>query len=194
VSDMRPLGVVIGELRALAANGATGILLIVTEDNRFASISLHNGQIREVSFRRSHNDEAVELLSRVPRVRARFQPGGIPNGRHPPPSDAAIRWLLGGGENQQAAPLPPAALAPSSSGAGVVDRAVLRRQIIEDVAMTYFGPIATLLCEEALSNSADTDQALRQIAANLTAQDEAERFVAEARASLAKAGADRPAR
>ncbi len=185
MSDMRPLSVVIGELRALAAHGATGMLLIVTEDNRFASISLHNGQIREVSFRRSYNDEAVELLSRAAQVRARFQPGGVPISRHPAPSDAAIRRLLGGGENPPAAPMPPAAVA-HSSGAGGVERAALQRRIIEEVAMTYFGPIATLLCEEALSDSADIDQALRQIAANLSAQGEAGRFLADARASLAK--------
>jgi hypothetical protein len=185
VSDMRPLIVVIGELRALAAHGATGILLIVTEDNRFASISLHNGQIREISFRRSYNDEALALLSRVAQVRARFQPGGVPISRHPAPSDAAIRWLLGIDENQQAAPMPPAAAAHSSAVGGM-ERAALQRRIIEEVAMTYFGPIATLLCEEALSDSADIDQALRQIAANLSGQGEAARFLADARASLAK--------
>lgn len=184
MSDMRPLSVVIGELRALVAQGATGILLIVTEDNRFASISLQNGQIREISFRRSCNDEAVELLSRVPRLRARFQAGGVPTSRHPAPSDAVIRRLLGVDEDQQLAPMPPSAAA-RSSGIGGVDRAALQRRIIEEVAMTYFGPIATLLCEEALSSSADTDQALRQIATNLTGQGEAARFLAEARASLA---------
>jgi hypothetical protein len=187
VSEMRPLSGVIGELRALVARSATGILLIVTEDNRFASISLHNGQIREISFRRSCNDEALELLFRVPRVRARFQPGSTPIGRHPAPSDAVIRRLLGVGEDQQAATMPPAAAAPSSGARGV-DRAALRRQVIEDVAMTYFGPIATLLCEEALSSSAGIDQALRQIAANLSGRGEAERFLADARASLAKGG------
>jgi hypothetical protein len=181
---MRPLSVVIDELRALVAQGATGILLIVTEDNRFASVSLQNGQIREISFRRSYNDEAVELLFRVPRLRARFQPGGVPISRHPAPSDAAIRRLLGIDENQPLAPMPPPAVA-RSFGVGGVDRAALQRRIIE-VAMTYFGPIATLLCEEALSSSADIDQVLRQIATNLSGQGEAERFLADARASLAK--------
>lgn len=185
MSDMRPLSVVIGELRALVAHSATGVLLIVTENNRFASISLHNGQIRDISFRRSCNDEAVELLFQAPRVRARFQTGGVPNSRHPVPSDAVVRRLLGAGEDQQLAPMPPAAVA-ASSGVGGVHRAALQRRIIENVAMTYFGPIATLLCEEALSSSAGIDQALRQIAANLSGQGEVERFLADARASLAK--------
>lgn len=62
---------------------------------------------------------------------------------------------------------------------------VRRRSIVEKIALNYFGPIASLLCDEAFAAAADEAQLLRQIASNLPGQDESRRFIAEARAALA---------
>ena len=187
-SEMRPLRTVMREVMALVAQKATGALLIVTEDNRFASIRLRAGKIDEVSFKNRYNDEGVHLLSQVHALRARFQPGVAPPSKHPPIGEAAMRWLLGGFESQ----LPGAAHAPShpttsssttpnsiTSGVGGTDQRSLRREIVEHVALNYLGPIAGLLCDEAFSDGESIDHALRQIAANMTEPGEADRFVAE---------------
>jgi hypothetical protein len=196
-SEMRPLRTVMREVLALVAQKATGALLIVTEDNRFASIRLRAGKIDEVSFKNRYNDEGVELLSQVHTLRARFQPGLAPPTKHLPIGEAAMRWLLGGFENQQPATVsapshsttshPTTAHSTTASGAGGTDQRALRREIIEHVALSYLGPIAGLLCEEAFADGKGVDQALRQVASNLTEPGEADRFVAEVYESINKA-------
>jgi hypothetical protein len=183
-SEIRPLGAVLRELRTLAGQKASGFLFIVTEDNHSASIRLRGGHIEEVSFRNRHNDEAVQLLAKVSGARARFQPGPVSPSRRVPLGEGALNWLLRGNVDQQAAPTKPNR--PNASEIENTDQPQIQRQVIEKIALSYFGPIATLLCEEALSGSHDIEQALHQIASNLTQRDEADQFVAEVIAALAK--------
>jgi len=182
-SEMRPLRVIMREVVALVAEKATGVVLIVTEDNRFASVRLRSGHIEEVSFKNRYNDEGIHLLSQVQTLRARFQPGFAPPSTHPRIGEAAMRWLLGGFENQTPAP-PSTPAAPRAPGASGSDEAMHQREIIERIALGYLGPIAGLLCEEAFSSAKGIDQALRQIASNLSEPGEGDRFLAEAVAAI----------
>jgi len=95
-SEMRPLRVIMREVVALVAEKATGVVLIVTEDNRFASVRLRAGHIEEVRFKNRYNDESIHLLSQVQTLRARFQPGFAAPRTHPPIRGGAKRWVLRG--------------------------------------------------------------------------------------------------
>jgi hypothetical protein len=187
-SEMRPLRVIMREVVALVAQKATGVLLIVTEDNRFASIRFRAGHIDEVSYKNRYNDEGVALLSEVQTLRARFQAGVAPPSKHPPIGEAAMRWLLGGFENQQPTTASAPATTPSShaTGAAGADQLAHRREIIERVALGYLGPIAGLLCGEAFENGKSMDVALRQIASNMSEPGEGDRFIAEVLAAMKK--------
>jgi hypothetical protein len=61
-----------------------------------------------------------------------------------------------------------------------------QRVLVEKIALDYFGPIASLLCDEAFVDENDIDQALVQIGSNLSSRDESQRFVDEAKAALAR--------
>jgi hypothetical protein len=56
---------------------------------------------------------------------------------------------------------------------------------VEKIALSYLGPIAALLCDEAFAASNEMEQVLRQLASNLATAEESGRFLAEARAALA---------
>ena len=187
--EMRPLSAVTQDLKVLVGQKASGIMFIVTEDDRAAWVRLLDGRIEEVRFRNRYNDEAVQLLSQVRSMRARFQPqpsAALPS-KHPALGESAIRWLLGDREDEQfAAPSPPPPTPSTSSSAVGADQSAAQWQIVEKIALSYFGPIATLLCEEALANSKDVHEAVHQIAANLSGPDEARRFETEVLASLAR--------
>ncbi|GLQ94959.1 hypothetical protein [Dyella acidisoli] len=184
VSDFRPLIEVLRELRTLMQKKMSGYFFIATENNHSSTILLRNGQVDEVTFSRYRSDEAVKQLANVSAARARFQPGAIgASVSRTPLGEAALQWLLGGFENdagmrQRTAAVPEQRVAPTGDPATY-------RDAIEKVALSYLGPIAGLLCDEAFSSSKDLEQILQQIGSNLSTPEEFRRFLAEARAVLA---------
>ena len=187
-SEFRPLNAVLAELKALVESRSSGFLFLVTDDNHAASIRLRNGNIEEVSFSNRHNDEAVNLLAGAKAARARFQPSvmaAIPS-KYGPMSAQSIQWLLG--EHLPSEPVGAGAdsvTAPTvQTGQGASNA---QREIVEKVALTFFGPIAALLCDEAFGAARDVEHALQQIAVNLPDRSEADRFLAEARSAVARA-------
>ncbi len=187
MSEIRPLNAVLHELKALVESKASGFLFLVTDENHAATVRLRNGNIEEVSFSNRHNDEAVQMLTKVKAARARFQPSvmaAIPS-KYGPLSAASIDLLLSAHEAFE--PPDPSARGGAPAG-GSADLRTRQRPLVEQIALTYFGPIAALLCEEAFGASADTDHILVQIASNLPERAEADRFLAEARAAVARLG------
>lgn len=184
MSEIRPLSAVLHELKTLVESKASGFFFLVTDENHASSVRLRNGNIEEVSFSNRHSDEAVKMLMKVRAARARFQPSvmaAIPS-KHGPLSTASIDWLLNGHDASAGAQ------GPTVSSGGATDQRARQRSLVENIALTYFGPIAALLCEEAFGASTNVDHILVQIANNLTERAEANRFLAEARAAVARAG------
>jgi hypothetical protein len=187
VSEFLPLVSVLRELKTLAQKKASGFFFIATESNHSSTIRLRNGQIEDVVFSRFRNDEAVQQLSKVTAARARFQPGAITTTDNKVSlSEAALQWLLGGFENDASARQLPKSDPKSAAPAKITTKpsGAAQRETVEKVALNFFGPIATLLCDEAFSASNDIERVLRQIASNMPTSEEAERFLAEARAAL----------
>jgi hypothetical protein len=187
--EFRPLHDVLRELRPLVQQKASGFFFVVTQDNHSCTIRLRNGDIDDVQFSRQRNDEAVQLLSTVSAARARFQPIAVSgSGARGTLSAASRQWLLGGFENAPPALSPGAAAEPEAeaSSTGRAGVSAAQRAVVEKMALNYFGPIAGLLCEEAFVPENDMEQALAQIASNLASPDESRRFMADARAGLAR--------
>jgi hypothetical protein len=188
-NEIRPLNAVLHELKTLVEGKSSGFLFLVADDGQAASIRLRNGNIEEVSFNNRHSDEAVQLLMKVGGARARFQPSvmaAIPS-KHPPLSAASIEWLFGGHEEMSAPATTSAQTSDAASAPSVgADQRDRLRPIVEKIALTYFGPIAALLCEEAFDEPGDIGHTLIQIARNLPERAEADRFLYEVRAAIAK--------
>jgi hypothetical protein len=183
VSEFRPLAEVLRELKALVQKKMSGYFFIATENNHSSTILLRNGQVDEVTFSRYRSDEAVKQLANVSAARARFQPGAIgASAGRTPLGEAALQWLLGGFENDTGM-RQPAAPTPERRAVSVANPAA-HRDAIEKVALSYLGPIAVLLCDEAFSGAKDMEQILQQIGSNLATHEEYRRFMAEARAAL----------
>lgn len=189
-NELRPLIEILRDLKTLALQKASGFFFVVTEDNHSCTIRLHGGQVEDVVFSRHRGDEAVRLLARVPGGRARFQADPA---RSSPVTvslgAASLAWLSGGFE-QEAAELPSAepvrtaVPAGTSAHAGVESLTELQRGIIGRIALDYFGPIAELLCDEALGRPGSIDRALVELASNLPARDQEDSFLDEARRAL----------
>jgi hypothetical protein len=189
-NEFRPLIEILRDLKALALQKASGFFFVVTEDNHSCTIRLRSGQIEDVVFSRHRSDEAVQLLAKVPAGRARFQADPAAAGAaRVSLGEASLSWLMGGFEKSPAA----AATTPAAPRAGAVNVNVQglseeQRATIERIALNYLGPIAALLCDEALGVPGSIDRALVQIASNLPARDQEDQFLAEARAALGLRG------
>ncbi|HEX6832989.1 MAG TPA: hypothetical protein VF132_05595 [Rudaea sp.] len=192
-AEMKPLAAVMAELAALLKARASGVMYVVTDDGRFAQMRLRGGQLDEVSFKAKFNDEAIRLLAQVATAKSRFEQVFLTPGaaRHAPVSAEALQWMLGGfagaGPGDAAAPLARHTPTPQPAPAVAGGLRLPQRAAIEQVALTYLGPFASILCEEAFAGSTDIDKSLQQIASNCTDPAEAARFLAEARAAIAKA-------
>jgi len=190
-NELRPLIEILRDLKTLALQKASGFFFVVTEDNHSCTIRLHEGLVEDVVFSRHRGDEAVRLLARVPAGRARFQADpGRSSPAHVSLGAASLAWL-GGGFEQQAPeppspqPQPSAAVATEvSAHADVESLSDAQRRLIGRIALDYFGPIAGLLCEEALGRPGSVDRALVELASNLPARDQENTFLDEARRAL----------
>lgn len=189
-NEFRPLIEILRDLKALALQRASGFFFVVTEDNHSCTIRLRSGQIEDVVFSRHRSDEAVQLLAKVPAGRARFQADPAAAGAaRVSLGEASLSWLMGGFEKSPSV----AAATPATPRAGAVNVNVQglseeQRATIERIALNYLGPIAALLCDEALGVPGSIDRALVQIASNLPARDQEDQFLAEARAALGLRG------
>jgi hypothetical protein len=189
---MRPLAAVMADLAALIKGRASGVQYIVTDDGRFASVRLRAGVVEEIGFKAKFNDEAIRLLAQVGSARSRFEQVFLTptKSKHAPISADVLRRLLDGSQQSPAPAAPVAKYNTPVSGTPAVPRGVLpmQREAIEKIALTYLGPFASLVCEESLSAAADIERGLLQIATNMADEAEAARFLAEARAAIAKLG------
>lgn len=197
-NEFRPLVQVLREIKALAQKGVSGFAYIVTEDNHSCIVRLHQGQMQEVVYRMLRNEEAVQRLSMVAAAKVRFESSGIsamPVGRAPL-SEASVEWMLGGFEqdlSQHGAPAytPPPVAASGSVAAATPSPPVAMvnpriRQAIEQIALNYLGPIASMLVDEAFAGAGgDPQKAISQLAGQLYSQQESQRFIDEARKALA---------
>lgn len=185
-NEFRPLIEILRDLKTLALQKASGFFFVVTEDNHSCTIRLRSGQIEDVVFSRHRSDEAVQLLAKVPAGRARFQADPAAAGA-PRVSlgEASLNWLMGGFEKGSAASAPATARpAAQAANVNVQGLSAEQRATIERIALNYLGPIASLLCDEALEVPGSIDRALVQIASNLPARDQEDKFLAEARTAL----------
>ncbi len=184
-NEFRPLIEILRDLKALALQKASGFFFVVTEDNHSCTIRLRSGQIEDVVFSRHRSDEAVQLLAKVPAGRARFQADPTAAGAaRVTLGEASLSWLMGGFEKGAATAAGTPAARATAANVNVQGLSDEQRATIERIALDYLGPIATLLCDEALGVPGSIDRALVQIASNLPARDQEDQFLAEARAAL----------
>jgi hypothetical protein len=185
--EFQPLSEILRELKPLVQTKSSGFFFVVTEDNHSCTIRIRNGEIDDVVFSRQRNDEAVRLLATVKAARARFQPIAVSAASaHGKLSDASIKWLLGDFENVPLATSQMAQAEPNISALSRAGAGSGQREVVEKIALNYFGPIASLLCDEAFVDGNDIGQALVQIASNLSSHNESRRFIDDANAAIAK--------
>ncbi len=171
----RPFGAVVGELRRLLVRAETGTLFIVTENNHFASIAIHNGTIIHVTYRNKRNRDAIALLGAIESCKASFQ-STLPRKQYPGelPGNEEIVAQLG-----FEADIPNRA--PSEVGNLITDSEI---EVLQATLMDYLGPAAQLVLSEGLERIAVPMPLVRLLAEEIPDTAEGARFIVEASTRL----------
>jgi len=172
--DLQPIGDLMADLRSLVAKKATGTYCLVTDENHFAMVLIQNGAVLDISYKRQHNEKALDLLRTVNMAKASFKPGALPEKNRVKPAADTVEALLNGGfEAQPVVPSRPAA------GGAAGNMSEEQRASIMELAASYMGPFASVVCDEAFSNSTAIEKVVDEIASNIPDDSDADRFRAE---------------
>jgi len=173
--ESKPIRDLLKEVAGLIRNKATGTYCLVTDENRFAMVSLSEGGVVDINYKGKHNDDALPLLGPVRTARATFQEGSVRHGQAGPPSADTVQRLLAA--DFQA----PANDAPAPGGQSLGQR---EQRVVREIALSYLGPIAEMVCAEAFANGNGLDDVIRHVASNLPSGAEGNRFASEVRQRL----------
>ena len=165
---------IVRQIKSLSKKRETGTLFITTKANRSAQIMLEDGRVVYLSCCNKRGRDALTRLKEIQGGRFRFQPGRpMARPMELPPTSELIEEL------RRAAGLS----TPSSDGRrrGGGQNTVLRisaaqRSELEAALTSYIGPVASIICEEALDTAPDLATAVDVMAAEIPVEENAVRF------------------
>lgn len=163
------------QLRALCARRLTGMVFLVTDDNRMLQMRLEHGEIVQVTHRNRRGLEALAAVSGVGRGRLRFDESSIAS---------AARDELTTKTVFDALAAETAASRPVESPAGSFALPAEMQSTIQSVMVRYVGPMAEFICREQFEHARDIPSLVRSLAAEIPSTDRATKFRTEVAAIL----------
>ena len=171
----------VSEMQRISNNQVTGILFLVSGDNRSAQISFLDGKMVYALCQGKKGGNALDLVANMSELRFRFQEGAIPPLRIDMPSLSAFSSQLlkkntvARGDktivktkNDHA----PLSGSQQSKGQSLDEN---QKKIIQEVLADCIGPMASILCEDHLDSKNTVEDVIEAIAAEIPA-DQATRF------------------
>ena len=171
----------VSEMQRISSNQLTGILFLVSGDNRSAQISFLDGKMVYALCQGKKGENALDLVAHMSELRFRFQVGAIPPSRIDMPSLSAFTSLL---LQKNMAARGDKIIAktkndrPSLSGAQQSKGLSLdenQKKVIQEVLADCIGPMASILCEDHLDSKNTVEDVIEAIAAEIPI-DQATRF------------------
>lgn len=133
----------IDELRRACVEKRSGTMMIATQDNQLARVSLQDGEIVSINYRLKNGREAIPLLRDIKEARVRFSQGRTAAGGDQGgslPSTVDIMLMLSGDK---------AAAAPAT-GTVSTDQVPQALKVIEAELIEVLGPLASIVWTEHL--------------------------------------------
>lgn len=164
---------IMAELRKAVHSKRTGTLFVATEDNNLLRVTLADGQITSLSYRRRHGTGAVPLVRTIAGGRVRFSGGSGQGDKSELPTTEHLLELL----DAAATPAPRIA-------SGRTKGEMLR--IIQSDFVDILGPVAHVIWEEQIGQGYTSIESLiGNLAQQIPDEHQAREFVAQVGRSLA---------
>ena len=180
-AELIPFLRVVDYLRQLCAQGRSGTVFLVSDDNRMAQVRLDKGQIASMLCRNRRGIEALGILRSMANARLRFDETFLVKDEHDNLSTQAIFDALGGGSGgAEAAPsaaTPPRPAAPASTPALALTPAV--KATIQRVMTEYIGPMAEIICDDHFDAAGNLPALVQLLADEISAPAQAAKFRAD---------------
>ena len=164
-AEMLPFQGIVDYLKQLCAQGRSGTVFLVSDDNRMAQVRLDNGQIASLLCRNLRGLEAVGILRGMRHARLRFDESFMARGENDHLSNQAIFEQLFAEGPASPVPAPPALMLTPHVKA-----------TIERVMTQYIGPMAQIICEAHFDAAGNMHALVQLLAGEISAPQQAARF------------------
>lgn len=168
---------IVDYLKDLCAQGRSGTLFLVSDDNRMAQVRLDNGQIASLLCRNRRGLEALGILRDMQHARLRFDESFMANGENDKLSTQAIFDSLSGAAGVAPAAAPAQPAAPAAMQEFRLTPEV--KATIQRVMTQYIGPMAEIICDDHFGAAGNMQALVQLLADEISAPDQAARFRAE---------------
>jgi hypothetical protein len=185
-TELFPFQRIVDYLKQLCAQGRSGTLFLVSDDNRMAQVRLDNGQIASLLCRNRRGLEALGILRNMQHARLRFDESFMVKDENDNLSTQAIfDSLFSSAGGAADAPSGAAPAAPSKSAAAAPARSSalqLTPQVkatIERVMTQYIGPMAEIICDDHFDAAGNMQALVQLLADEISAPEQAAKFRAD---------------
>jgi hypothetical protein len=186
-AEMLPFQGIVDYLKQLCAQGRSGTVFLVSDDNRMAQVRLDNGQIASLLCRNLRGLEAVGILRGMRHARLRFDESFMAKGENDHLSNHAIfEQLFAEGPATpaatpaasagRAAPAVPATAAAAAAPAPALLLTPHVKATIERVMTQYIGPMAQIICEDHFDAAGNMHALVQLLAGEISAPQQAAKF------------------
>jgi hypothetical protein len=185
-AELLPFLRIVEYLKQLCAQGRSGTLFLVSDDNRMAQVRLDNGEIASLLCRNRRGLEALGILRGMQHARLRFDENFMDRANHDNLSTQAIFDVLFNAVSGGAAPAAPSAAAavpPAAKPAPAADAGLLltpqAKATIQRVMTQYIGPMAEIICDDHFAEAGNMRALVQLLAGEISAPEQAAKFRAE---------------
>lgn len=181
---MLPFQGIVDYLKQLCAQGRSGTVFLVSDDNRMAQVRLDNGQIASLLCRNLRGLEALGMVRGMRHARLRFDENFLAKGENDHLSNQAVfEGLFAEAPATPAAPViraapavvaSPVAVKPAAAAALLLTPHI--KATIERVMTLYIGPMAQIICEDHFDAAGNMHALIELLAGEISAPQQAAKF------------------
>lgn len=201
--DFIPLVELLDRIAGLWAQGHTGTVMLVSDDNRMAQIHLQGGNIIFALCRGRRGRDGLALMRTIQRARMSLDRPSVANNEPIEWSTEVILDYLYGNIDELPAPTGPVVNAgpgavprPAQSAASAVAPArpagfvltPVQRDTFERTMANYIGPMAAIVCGDYFDGATDLRSLAHKLAAEIPGADQAAKFRSDIGRALDIAG------
>jgi hypothetical protein len=178
-AELLPFLRIVDYLKQLCAQGRSGTVFLVSDDNRMAQVRLDNGQIASLLCRNLRGLDALGILRGMRHARLRFDESFLAKGENDHLSTQAIFDQLFAAADGAPAATATARPAAATAGLPALQLTPQVKATIERVMTQYIGPMAEIICDDHFDAAGNMQALVQLLAGEISAPQQAARFRAD---------------
>jgi hypothetical protein len=178
-AELLPFLRVVDYLKQLCAQGRSGTLFLVSDDNRMAQVRLDKGQIASLLCRNRRGLEALGMVRSMQHARLRFDESFMARDENDNLSTQAIFDDLFGAVGGAAAVPAAAAPVPAAAGVPALQLTPQIKAVVLRVMTHYIGPMAEIICDDHFDAAGNMHALVQLLAGEISSPEQAAKFRAE---------------